>query len=367
MDYQSASVGVPLLESTVRMDWDDPVFYGGYFLASQAGGLYLNMDDGNSYVLSTLVTAGLVLSKDKTTLYAAHAGKMVGVYSTDSWTLIGNFSLEFEPGLGGGLCLNEDDTMLFVTAPGYTMDAGALMFGNEPIEITTPEENGFAIISLTSKTTGDIVTMFTGDAENRAFNGCVVVGTDVFLVQFQKGVAKFDPYTYEFTNTVSWSHELAALQDGFLGGPKLAGDGLTFHDGLFYVSCWSMVMNFGQTQPAANSGIWACDPDCESEYSVVESCCAKVTSSLGDYAAADIGIFVMGDWAEADIEHKLVMPEVLSSSVGTVSVRSLEEEYMKYMPDDDTTTMAMPDDKCMSVPSSALAAAREAGWEIASC
>jgi hypothetical protein len=261
----------------------------GYYLSKQAqpAGLYWYPNGGSSVTLSTDVTAGLAINAAGTKLWAMQAGSKVTEWDVASNSLAATYTLGFDGGVGGGLCLDGTETTLYATGPGWEITPQGQVQMDSASDV-----NGVASIDLS---TGTVTNLKTNEPAEYAFNGCVVDGNTLYAVQFQRGVGCYDISTGTWTQTVDWSSELVALQDGSGGDPNLAGDGLTLNDGTFYVSMWNLA-NFGQAT-ASNSAIWACDPSCTT------SCCTKLEPSA--FAAADIGNF----------NGQLVIPEVLNGEV----------------------------------------------------
>jgi cell division septation protein DedD len=276
---------------------------GSYLVSSindGVGGIYKYTNGAevttfNSSLSANTMTAGLALTAAKTTLFAAHrTGMKVTQYTVgdSGLTMVKDFNPGFEP---NGLCLSEDESKLYVAAHGWFINTQAMMQGNEPV-MKNPggDGGGFAVITLA---TGDVQTVFTNDPDNRAPNGCVVQGDYVYMITFQGGVASYKISDGTIVNMTSWSNNFINLQTG---SPKLAGDGIAYANGKFYISLWSMMMVPGQgVAPATGSSIIECDP------SGMAFC-----KPFSEMAAADIEIF----------DNKIVAPQILASKVSSIPI-----------------------------------------------
>jgi hypothetical protein len=298
---------------------------GTYLVSSindGAGGIYKYTNGAEvttfaSGLSANTMTAGLALTAAKTTLFAAHrTGKMVTQYtvSDSGLTKVKDFNPGFEP---NGLCLSEDESKLYVAAHGWFLNSAAMMQGNDPV-MKDPQGDGggFAVITLA---TDGVQTIFTNDPDNRAPNGCVVQGDYVYMITFQGGVASYKISDGTIVNTVPWSESLKTLQTGT---PKLAGDGITYANGKFYVSLWSMKLAAGGAGAATGSAIFECDPS------------GTTCTSFSEMAAADIETF----------DNKIVAPQILARKVSTISLAAAQTSSTNTSTDTNTsaadTTMA---------------------------
>jgi hypothetical protein len=299
--------------------------------------------------LSSTVAAGIAINSAQTSVYAIFDDSTVKEYSVADNTLSRTFTLGFNGGVGGGLCLDQNEAVLYATGPGWELVPGT----SDPVQMSSDADvNGFASIDLS---TGTVTNIKTNEASDYAFNGCVVDGNTVYMVQFQRGVGSYNIDTGAFAQTLPWSAELQTLQDGSGGDVKLAGDGLTLRNGTFYVSMWSFT--FPSLQATSNSAIWACNPSCASD------CCTKLNSDWASgLAAADIGVF----------DGQLLIPAPLDGDTGyvpfceddcedgtttvmTTTTTDDSEDDNADESEDDLPSVAS--DTCVSVPSWALASA----------
>jgi poly(3-hydroxybutyrate) depolymerase len=275
---------------------------GNYLVSSinnGVGGIYKYTNGAEvttfaSGLSANTMTAGLALTGNKTTLFAAHrTGKMVTQYTVgdSGLTKVRDFNAGFEP---NGLCLSEDDSKLYVAAHGWHLNTAAMSQGNDPVmKDPTGDGGGFAVITLA---TGDVQTIFTNNSMVSP-NGCVVQGDYVYMITFQGGVASYKISDGTIVNMTSWSNNFINLQTG---SPKLAGDGIAYANGKFYISLWSMMMVSGQgVAPATGSSIIECDP------SGMAFC-----KPFSEMAAADIEIF----------DNKIVAPQILASKVSSIPI-----------------------------------------------
>lgn len=180
-----------------------------------ADAAFAHIQDGKS-------TKGLEITSDQTMVYAARESYVeafslnsTGLYSVKSWPLPQGNS-------PNGICLSDDDNVLYVTDAGYSMNTTGIYPG--------PTRGGVWAIDSDD----NLLQIMDNSAKSYSPNGCVVVQDVVYFASFTHGVHSYDVDTDAWTVTVAWSDQIKDIQE--MEG--LAGDGISVLYDKFYVSTW---------------------------------------------------------------------------------------------------------------------------------
>jgi len=301
-----AFTGRDSVESVVVLSADGTTVDG--YLASSVDtarpGIFKHNADGieNASFIGNpeIVTKGLALTRDQQTLFAAH-DNVVTKYTViaDGDGLINPFEYVMPFGMPNGVCLNDAESILYVTDPGWTV-------GMSGCTKDTVSTGGLAKVDLG---TGVVTTIFTNQADTYSPNGCTVQDELVYFAMAQHGVGIYDTSAEDFasgmTATAPWSRNVEDTQKF----DAQCGDGVAFHDDKIYISSWKAT---GVSDTDGN--IYQCD--------LSAGACA-LWSQVGP---ADIDVF--GD--------KLLAPNLMSGEVIIMDLGAEVEDDSGDNPSDDS-------------------------------
>mmetsp|Transcript_111808 Transcript_111808/g.198046 ORF Transcript_111808/g.198046 Transcript_111808/m.198046 type:complete len:345 (+) Transcript_111808:1-1035(+) len=272
-----------------------------YLVSDMDGTVKMYKADGsldNSFTpISSLANPrGLAVNSAGTKLWVAHDGGVSEYSLTASGaTRDRTYDLTlFQIDKPNGLCLNEDESKLFVTQPGWK----AFPYGADGV-------NALVMLTVGSMQT---VVLFR-DRAGHTPNGCVVKGMTIWMMNQKDGLTSF---RYD-NNQHILTYDFAAAVKTYQQDNQEVGDGIVFYEDKWYLSSWKPM--------PAQGAIHVCDPwntatPC-TEYSTEVACDMQLGGTVWDPV--------------------LLLPSIMGQSVKILSLPAPANP-----PPSPTTTPAVP-------------------------